>query len=88
VLNYQLITPPAVEPVTVAMAKAHLRVDFPDDDLLITALISAAREICEQKMQRAIYEQSYVLSLDQFNYGDWRSTIPMERRNPLQFSAL
>jgi uncharacterized phiE125 gp8 family phage protein len=88
VLNYQLITPPAVEPVSVAVAKSHLRVDFDDDDDLIAALISAAREMCEQKMNRAIFNQTYVLSLDQFNYGDWRSTIPMERRNPLNFSAL
>jgi uncharacterized phiE125 gp8 family phage protein len=44
--------------------------------------------MCEQKMHRAIFNQTYVLSLDQFNYGDWRSTIPVERRNPLRFSAL
>lgn len=87
-LNYQLVTPPVVEPVTLADAKAYLRVDFDTDDVLITALITAAREMCEQKMNRAIYNQTYVLSLDQFNYGDWRSTIPMERRNPLRFSAL
>jgi uncharacterized phiE125 gp8 family phage protein len=87
-LNYQLVAPPTVEPVSLAQAKAQLRVDFSDDDALIDALITAAREMCEQKMNRAIFNQSYVLSLDQFNYGDWRSTIPMERRNPLRFSAL
>lgn len=87
-LNYQLVTPPAVEPVTLDQAKQQLRVDFSEEDLLITGLITAAREMCEQRMHRAIYNQSYVLSLDQFNYGDWRSTIPMERRNPLRFSAL
>lgn len=87
-LNFQLITPPAVEPVSIAQAKIHLRVDFDEDDDLIEGLITAARELCEQKMQRAIFNQMYVLSLDQFNYGDWRSTIPMERRNPLRFSAL
>jgi uncharacterized phiE125 gp8 family phage protein len=87
-LNYQLITPPAAEPVTLELAKLHLRVDFPDQDALISGLISAAREYCEQVIQRAIYNQTYVLSLDQFNYGDWRSTVPMERRNPLRFSAL
>lgn len=87
-LNYQLTVPPAVEPVSLAQAKAHLLVDFPDQDLLIQSLVSASRELCEQKMQRAIFNQTYVLSLDQFNYGDWRSTIPMERRNPLRFSAL
>jgi uncharacterized phiE125 gp8 family phage protein len=87
-LNYQLITGPATEPVSLTEAKLHLRVDFSDDDALITALITAAREHCEQIMQRSIFNQTYVLSLDQFNYGDWRSTIPMERRNPLRFSAL
>jgi uncharacterized phiE125 gp8 family phage protein len=87
-LNYQLITPPAAEPVTLDVAKLHLRIDFDDEDALISGLISAAREYCEQVIQRAIYNQTYVLSLDQFNYGDWRSTIPMERRNPLRFSAL
>lgn len=87
-LNYQLITPSSVEPVTLQQAKSQLRVDFPDDDALISALITAAREMCEQKLQRAIFNQTFVLSLDQFNYGDWRSTIPMERRNPLRFSSL
>jgi uncharacterized phiE125 gp8 family phage protein len=88
VLNYQLITPPAVEPVSVEQAMAHLRNFDPNNSLLIETFISAAREICEQKMNRAIFEQTYILSLDQFNYGDWRSTVPMERRNPLRFSAL
>ncbi|ADW69009.1 head-tail connector protein [Granulicella tundricola] len=86
--DYQLTIPPVVEPVSLAEAKAHLRVDFPDEDSLIAGFISAAREMSEQKMQRAIFNQTYVLSLDQFNYGDWRSTIPMARRNPLNYTAL
>jgi len=65
-LSFRVTIPPVVEPVTLAMAKLHLRVDFSDDDLLITALISAAREWCEVYCKRAFFSQTIVLSLDAF----------------------
>lgn len=37
-----LVSPPAAPPVSLAEAKAHCRVDFADDDALITSLIDAA----------------------------------------------
>lgn len=62
----KLVTPPSVEPVTLAEAKIHLRVDVADDDLLITNLITAARLHAENVCRRAFVTQQYGLYLDSF----------------------
>lgn len=59
-----LITPPALEPVTLAEAKAHLRVDTAQDDTLITALIVAARHSAENWLGRALLTQTWRLLED------------------------
>jgi hypothetical protein len=43
----QLVTPASEEPVSLAEAKLHLRVESDDDDALIGALITAARQAAE-----------------------------------------
>ncbi|MER2537642.1 MAG: head-tail connector protein [Azonexus sp.] len=58
--------PPAAEPLSLAEAKAHLRVDASDDDALITALIGAARQYAETECQRVFVTQSWQLLLDSF----------------------
>ena len=64
--NFTVITPPATEPVTVAEAKAHLRVDFADDDTYIGTLITAAREDVEATISRALVTRTIDYYRDQF----------------------
>jgi len=62
-----LIMPPAVEPLTLAEAKSHLRVDTTDDDDLIAALLTASRSFCEEWTGRAFVTQTWELTLDEFS---------------------
>ncbi len=59
-------TPPASEPISLAEAKAHLRVSISDDDALIANLITATRMICEEFTGRALITQGWRLWLDAF----------------------
>ena len=62
----QLVTRPAEEPVSLAEAKQHLRVDGGDDDLLIGSLITAARQAAETKTGRQLITARWKLVLDAF----------------------
>jgi hypothetical protein len=73
-LSYKELSAPTVEPVSVLQAKQHLRVDFPDDDDLITMYVTAARQYVEKLMQRAIYPRTVRLTLDYFPWPGWGST--------------
>jgi uncharacterized phiE125 gp8 family phage protein len=61
-------TPPAVEPVTLTEAKIHLRVDTDTDDAYISTLITAAREWCEQYVDRTLVQTQWTMRLDSFPY--------------------
>ncbi len=65
-MTLRLITAPTAEPVSVATAKAFLRVDGTDDDAMITSLIAAAREKGESLARRAFITQT----LEQI-FDDW-----------------
>ncbi len=66
-----LTTPPAVEPVTLAEAKAHLRIEDAAEDALITALIVAARQWAEEYTGRAFINQTWQLWRDDWPETDW-----------------
>ena len=64
-MNPKRTTTPT-EPVTLAEAKLHLRVDGTDEDALIGGLISAAREACEDRIEGTVPVTSWKLTLDTF----------------------
>jgi uncharacterized phiE125 gp8 family phage protein len=59
-----LTAAPAAEPISLASAKAHLRVDANDEDALITALIIAARMFVERTLGLALVTQGWSYFLD------------------------
>jgi uncharacterized phiE125 gp8 family phage protein len=71
------ITEPAVEPVTLLNAKAHLRIDedFTDDDLYIQALISAARFHVEAVCDVSLIRSQWRMKFDMFPSRD----LPLPR---------
>jgi uncharacterized phiE125 gp8 family phage protein len=69
-----LLTPPAVEPVTLADAKAYLRVDNDADDAVISALIAGARSHIEAQTRRALITQTWRLVRDVWP-GDGRIAV-------------
>jgi uncharacterized phiE125 gp8 family phage protein len=57
---------PSTEPITLAEAKRHLRIDNTDDDDYITSLIEVARRAAEDRMERTLITTTWKLTLDQF----------------------
>ncbi len=66
----RLNTAPASEPVTLAEAKAHLRLDTALDDTYVTSLITTARAYCEQVCWRGLVTQAWEIALPGFIGAD------------------
>jgi uncharacterized phiE125 gp8 family phage protein len=75
-MSLQLVTPPAVEPVALADAKAHLKVDTADDDTLIASLVTAARARAEWLTGRAFITQSWMLWRDAWPPAPFEIPLP------------
>lgn len=65
-MRLELVTAPAVEPLTLAEAKEHLRVetDFTKDDNLITNKIKTAREKVESMAKQSLINTTFDFFLD------------------------
>ena len=59
-----LTAAPAAEPIGLAEAKAHLRVDSSDEDTLISSLVVAARMLVERTLGLALITQGWSHYLD------------------------
>lgn len=79
-LQLKIKTPPTVEPITLADAKLHLKVeeDVTEDDTLIASQIKAARIAAENFTMRQFITATYELFLDKF------PTVINVPRPPLQ----
>jgi uncharacterized phiE125 gp8 family phage protein len=66
-MGLSLITDATTEPVTLAEAKQHCRIDTTDDDGLIAGYIMAARSYIEGQIHRPICSKLYEYTLD----GGW-----------------
>jgi uncharacterized phiE125 gp8 family phage protein len=59
-----LVAPPKVEPVSLAEAKAHLRVTHNEEDALIGALIASARRVAEARTGLSFITQEWLVFRD------------------------
>jgi len=64
-----LTAAPAAEPIGLAEAKAHLRVDTSDEDTLISSLSVAARMLIERTLGLALITQGWSHYIDAWPHG-------------------
>jgi len=68
-----IVTAAASEPITLTEAKNFLRVDHNDDDDLISALITASRQMCEEYTRRILVTTTVDEYFDKFPTNKWEN---------------
>jgi uncharacterized phiE125 gp8 family phage protein len=70
-MAFDIVTPAVEEPITLTEAKNFLRVDHDDDNNLISALITAARQMCEEYTRRILVTTTVDEYFDEFPTNNW-----------------
>jgi uncharacterized phiE125 gp8 family phage protein len=73
--NVLIVTPPESEPLTLDEVKAWLKVDGTDEDTLLSALITTARQSVEKYCQMAVLEQEAVETFPRFERNGIRLSL-------------
>lgn len=84
----RLITGPSEEPVTLAEAKVHLRLEHDDDDAYVSTLITAARQFVEEYLWRAVLPQTWELTISRFPFRGYIELPKGELRSVTSVSYL
>jgi len=71
-VQYQVKDHPDVEPITLSEAKAYLKVEHDAEDVLITHLITAARQYVEGQYGYALITQTITAG-----YNSWKLRLPL-----------
>jgi uncharacterized phiE125 gp8 family phage protein len=80
-----LIQAPTVEPISIAGAKAHLRIDIDDEHDLIEGWIGMAREVAEGYTRRALVRQAWRVTYDRFPAVIELPVLPVRKVTAIQY---
>jgi len=84
--SIRVLSRSTTEPISLNEAKAHLRVDFTDDDAYIQGLISAARDFAEGFQHRSILDYTYEVTQDRFSYPIYLQNLPVKAVSSITFT--
>lgn len=82
-MNWDVTTPPTLEPITLEEVKAQLRREDSDEDAHLDLLIITAREFCEGHIELALLDQEITAFIDAFS-----SEIVLPRANLLSVTSI
>lgn len=86
-MHLETLQHPAAEPLDMAVLRDHLKVDSDDQDALIAAYLSAARNFCQEVTGQQLIASKMRLALDDFPrprcWGDFRKKVIEIPKSPI-----